>query len=116
MKIFTSFKKHPRYLIIPLLCLFLAFYFTYHAVTGERGLLRLLELKKEIKKETNLAQQIHQERTHIQEKVNALSPESMDLDMLDEIGRQTLNVSEKEDYLIFEKDSDQKTLSSESSD
>jgi len=119
MSLFATLKKHPRYVIIPLFCLFLAFYFTYHTITGERGFLRFLALKKEIKKETALAEEIRTDRMRIQEKVKALSPESMDLDMLDEIGRKTLNVSEKDDYLIFEKQPtapDQKTLSSESAD
>ena len=119
MTFWKTLKKHPRYVIIPLFCLILAFYFTYHAITGERGLLRFLELKNEIKKEEALAQKIRQNRLEIQANVNALSPESMDLDMLDEVGRKTLNVGEKKDYLIFEKkptDSDQKTQSPESSD
>ena len=55
MSLIESFKKHPKYLILPLLCLFLAGYFTYHALTGQRGLLRYLELKKEIAKDTAIA-------------------------------------------------------------
>ena len=117
MSFFETLKRHPRYIIIPLFCLFLAFYFTYHTITGERGLLRFLALKKEIKKEETLAKEIRRNRLDIQANVNALSPESMDLDMLDEIGRKTLNVGEEKDYLIFERpESDQKTQSVESSD
>jgi cell division protein FtsB len=115
MSLIESFKKHPKYLILPLLCLFLAGYFAYHAVTGQRGLLRYLELKKEIAKDTAIAEAIHAERLEIQARVDSLSPESLDLDMLDEVGRRTLNLSEKDDYLIFEKDlkSDEKKIQSD---
>lgn len=104
MGLVESFKKHPKYLILPLLCLFLAGYFTYHAVTGRRGLLRYLELRKEIAKDTVIAENIRKERLELQVRVDSLSPGSLDLDMLDEVGRQTLNLGEKDDYLIFKKD------------
>ena len=115
MSLIESFKKHPKYLILPLLCLFLAGYFTYHALTGQRGLLRYLELKKEIAKDTAIAETIRTERLELQARVVSLSPENLDLDMLDEVGRKTLNLSEKDDYLIFEKHA-QKTQSDVSSD
>ncbi|MBO7332523.1 MAG: septum formation initiator family protein [Alphaproteobacteria bacterium] len=114
MSLIESFKKHPKYLILPLLCLFLAGYFAYHALTGQRGLLRYLELKKEIAKDTAIAENIRAERLELQARVDSLSPENLDLDMLDEVGRRTLNLSEKDDYLIFEKDlkSDEKKIQS----
>ena len=117
MKLWTTIKKHPRYAVIPLLCVFLTFYFVYHTITGKRGLLTFWALKSEIQKEEQIAKDIHQKRLDMQTTVSALSPESMDLDMLDEIGRKTLNVSDKDDYLIFENDTaTQKTPPSESSD
>ena len=119
MSLLESLKKHPKYVILPLLCLFLAGYFTYHAVTGQRGLFRYLELKKEIAKDKAIAETVRAERLEIQARVDSLSPESLDLDMLDEVGRRTLNLSQKDDYLIFEKDlksDEKKTQSAVSSD
>lgn len=115
MRFIEKLKKHPKYLILPLLCLFLAGYFTYHAITGQRGLIRYLELKKEVAKDTKIAQDIRQERLKLQARVDSLSPESLDLDMLDEVGRRTLNLGEKDDYVIFDKDAP-KTQSDVSSD
>ena len=62
MRFIETLKKHPKYLILPLLCLFLAGYFTYHAITGQRGLIRYLELKKEVAKDTKIAQDIRADR------------------------------------------------------
>lgn len=102
MTFLTAIKEHPRHFIIPFICLMIAFYFTYHAIKGERGLFRLFEITDEIQQAKSLVQNTNAEKQEMEQKVQALSPENLDLDMLDESGRRLLNVGEKNDYIIFD--------------
>ncbi len=101
-RLIDAVKAHPRHFIIPLIGLVITFYFTYHAIRGERGLFRLVEINGEIAQAQNVLAQTEQQKQAMDKKVKALSPESLDLDMLDESGRRILNVGEKNDYIIFD--------------
>ncbi len=95
-------KEHPRHFIIPAIGLLITFYFTYHAIRGERGLFRLFEINQEIDQAQKVLKETEQQKEKMNKKVKSLSPESLDLDMLDESGRRILNVGEKNDYIIFD--------------
>lgn len=102
MKIMETLKNHPRHFIIPFICLMITFYFTYHAIRGERGLFRLFEIQKEIAEAELLSQETTNLQTKMEKKVKALSPGNLDLDLLEESGRKALNVGDKNDYIIFD--------------
>ncbi len=102
MKLIETFRAHPRHFIIPFICLMITFYFTYHAIRGERGLFRLFEIQNEIIATEALSQETTNQLTEIEKKVKALSPGNLDLDLLDEAGRKTLNVGNQNDYIIFD--------------
>ncbi len=102
MKVLEALRAHPRHFIIPFICLMITFYFTYHAIRGERGLFRLFEIREEIAAAETLSTATATERAEMEKKVKALSPENLDLDMLDEAGRKALNVGGQNDYIIFD--------------
>ncbi len=95
-------QEHPRHFIIPAIGILITLYFTYHAIRGERGLFRLFEINQEINEAQSILKQTEEEKNEMDKKVKALSPGSLDLDMLDESGRRILNVGEKNDYIIFD--------------
>lgn len=95
-------QAHPRHFIIPMIGILITCYFAYHAIRGERGLFRLFEINQEINEAQTVLAQTEQQKQEMNKKVKALSPESLDLDMLDESGRRILNVGEKNDYIIFD--------------
>lgn len=101
MNVIRKIKFFVRAAIVPFLCLLLTFYFAYHAVVGEHGLRRMFRLKEELKITRKIAEEIHSRREQAQERVKMLSPDGIDIDVLDESARATLNLSDEKDFVIF---------------
>lgn len=102
MKLIQVFKDHPRQFIIPLIGIVITLYFAYHAIKGERGMIRYAQIQEEINQAQNVLDETEHQKSEMEKKVNSLSPGNMDLDRLDESGRTILNVGEKNDYIIFD--------------
>ena len=95
---------HPSRLrrwALPTICLFLVIYFVAHMIFGTHGLVRHAELNQEIEEARAIQQKTASEHERIRQKVYGLSPEHLDLDMLDEAGREILNLGEKGDLIIL---------------
>ncbi len=102
MHLVQEIRRRLRHVLAPLFWLILTFYFGYHAVNGERGLRRMFELKQEIKIASQVAEEIASRRARMEQKVRQLSPQSIDMDMLDESARSLLNMGTDGDYVIFD--------------
>ena len=76
-------------------------YFGYHLVNGDRGLLAMAHLEREVQiAEHNLAE-AEATRKIWERRVSALRNQSLDPDMLDERARILLNFSRKDDIIVF---------------
>ena len=82
-------------------------YFTFYAVKGERGLIKYMNLNKEVADARLMKQKYECEKNNWQEKVNRLSSQSLDLDMLDERARLVLNLAGEKEFVIFDSDLDE---------
>ena len=102
MQLIREIRRRLRHLLAPLCWLVLTFYFGYHAVNGERGLRRLFELKQEIRIASQVAEEISLRRAELERKVRQLSPQSIDVDMLEESARTLLNMGQDGDYVILD--------------
>lgn len=102
MQLFQEIRRRMRHLLAPLFWLVLTFYFGYHAINGERGLRRLFELKREIQIASQVAEEIALRRAEMEQKVRQLSPQSIDVDMLEESARTLLNMGQDGDYVILD--------------
>ncbi len=102
MRLGLEIRRRFRHILPPLFWLVLTFYFGYHAVNGERGLRRLFELRREIRVASRVAEEIAARRSEMERKVGQLSPDSIDMDMLDESARSLLNMGKEGDYVIFD--------------
>ena len=71
-------------------------------MNGERGLRRLFELKQEITVASQVGEEISARRSEMELRVRQLSPDSIDMDMLDESARSLLNMGTDGDYVIFD--------------
>jgi cell division protein FtsB len=92
---------HLKRAAVPVVCAALAFYFAYHAVIGDNGILAWRELQHE---EVRLKQQLagaRARRLELEHRVTLMRPESLDPDMLDERARETLNLANPNDITIF---------------
>ncbi len=85
----------------PTICLIITGYFIYHGIQGARGYRRMFQLKEEIILAKKIADETRAERHLLETKVKSLSPESMDLDQLEESAMRVLNMGNPDAQVIF---------------
>jgi len=87
--------------IVPVACLCIMAYFAWHAVHGDNGLLRLVEMRDQ---RAALEQQVasaRDVRRDLERDVALLRPESLDPDLLDERARAALGFAHPNELTIF---------------
>ena len=91
----------PRQILVPIIFAMMFGYFGYHLVNGDRGLLAMAHLQREVLvAEQNLAE-AEATRKIWERRVAALRNQSLDPDMLDERARVLLNFSRKDDVIVL---------------
>ncbi|MEX0923823.1 MAG: septum formation initiator family protein [Rhodovibrionaceae bacterium] len=76
-------------------------YFAYHAIEGERGVLAYLKLDSELESAQQIAEQVGQDRAVLEHRVDLLSPDSLDPDLLEEQARTLLNYGHEDEKVIY---------------
>lgn len=76
-------------------------YFAYHAIEGERGVLAYIRLNGELESAQQIATQVGQDRAVLEHRVDLLSPDSLDPDMLEEQARSLLNYGHADERVIY---------------
>ncbi|MDX6751316.1 septum formation initiator family protein [Geminicoccaceae bacterium 1502E] len=84
------------------LSLLLLFYFGFHAVHGERGLLAWLDVEREIEAVKVEHERLVDERLRLEARVEALQPDRIDPDLLEEQLRKMGYMSEGEVVVLPE--------------
>ncbi|MBR2033445.1 MAG: septum formation initiator family protein [Alphaproteobacteria bacterium] len=87
-----------------LICGIAVFYFAFHTVNGERGLLKYLYLRQEILQAQKVAAEYSQQKHDLEVKVRHLSNGSLDLDLLEERARIVLNLADNDDFIILDEE------------
>ncbi|NSM57048.1 septum formation initiator family protein [Wolbachia endosymbiont of Atemnus politus] len=96
-------RKKLLYLSTALLISSLTLYFSISTITGNRGLLVLMDLEKEIEYKKLLLKTISFEKEKLSNKVFGLYEKSLDLDLLDEQAKNALGyVSPKELMVVLD--------------
>ena len=91
----------PRQILAPVIFATVFGYFGYHLVNGDRGLLAMAHLQREVQIAHQNLTEAETTRKIWERRVSALRNQSLDPDMLDERARVLLNFSQKEDIVIF---------------
>ncbi len=78
-------------------------YFAYHLIQGNRGLLSWMNLSDEITRTQKLLDEAEQEKSTLEKNVKLLSPNTLDLDLLEEQNRKVLGLTYPGE-MIFLKD------------
>ena len=76
-------------------------YFVYHGIYGNRGFLRLGQIRQEYAQEESVANNVKQEKELLQKKVNALKNGAPDL--IQEEALRVLNMGTEDDLVILGK-------------
>ena len=80
---------------------FMFFYFAFHLITGERGLLAYVQLKGQLLEAKSKSAAIHEAKLDLANKVTGLRSESLNLDLLEEVARRDLGYSRKDEMVYF---------------
>ena len=102
MELFADFQTRLRKSGFWIFGAMIMVYFGFHAVNGERGLLKYIYLKQEIAEARLTAAKYNQEKTLLEEKVHHLSNKSLDLDLLEERARIVLNMAADDEFIILD--------------
>ncbi len=97
-------RKQAQSVMLPLLGMALSFYFAYHLVVGDRGVVAWTRLNQQIRDAKAQAATIHEEREALEHRVADLRPDSLDPDLLDEQARQRLNLVAPGETVILDED------------
>ncbi|MDE3060426.1 MAG: septum formation initiator family protein [Pseudomonadota bacterium] len=85
----------------PFLLVFVIFYLCFHAVSGERGLLALFTESRRLDALNAELTEVKSRRAAIEHKVQRLSDNSLDLDLLDEQVRAVLGKAGRNEIIYF---------------
>jgi cell division protein FtsB len=81
-------------------CALVGLYFVYYALHGDRGLATLARLHAQVRNAEARAADLRSKREEGEHRVAGLRPGSIDLDLLEERARLTLNYVRPEDLVI----------------
>src|SRR5262245_50890563 len=87
--------------LISLIGLCLCLYFAYHAISGNRSLMRMMTLRSQIETLTAERDMLTVERVALEEKVSMMRPGSLNKDLLEERARVVLGYKNENDVVIL---------------
>jgi cell division protein FtsB len=93
------FDRARPYLFSAVLAVLIA-YFSFHALTGERGLLTSEQRDETLVQRTAELQQVRAERMDLEARARLLRDSSLSADLLEERARSLLGFADPDDYVI----------------
>jgi cell division protein FtsB len=96
-----NFLRLSQKAVVPLLIFSIVGYFIYHAIQGERGILAWMHLHDRLFHAINVLEQTVKEKQTLEERVQALRPESINRDFLDQQVRLQLGYSHPDEVVLL---------------
>lgn len=93
----SQLRSNSVFIIVLLL---VTMYFTYHAISGERGYLAYIKLNQKLTTVESQLTVTQSEKLYLEHRVQHLRPESLDLDLLDEQARRVLGYASPDEYVM----------------
>jgi cell division protein FtsB len=91
----------PRRFVGPLVLVALVFYFTFHALNGDRGIFAMLKEQRKLEVLQQQLADVSAQRQVLERRVRLLSSASLDPDMLDEQARRELGYTAPGEAIIL---------------
>lgn len=112
MLIKSEKNKYGIYIKIVVL-LFVTLYFSYYLLRGEKGILSLLEKRKNLENLHSNYNEVKLEKIDIENQVHFLNDKTMDLDLIDELARKNLGFIKEGEIVVFDKEDAKKDTKQE---
>jgi len=103
MGLWYDIRRGLRRAIAPCLGFCALFYFGYHTVQGDRGVIAYLRLSAQLERTEMALMKSDAARDILARRVELLRPENLDRDMLDEQARRILGLAHPDDVVIYNK-------------
>jgi len=101
MALISQLKRYATGLVLPLIFAGIAWYFGHHAFDGDRGLVAMRQMDREIAEAKEVLARLDAERDRLERRANLLRPQGLDPDMLEEEARRLLNMGRPDDVVIM---------------
>jgi cell division protein FtsB len=90
----------PNKILMPFISILIVIYFTYHVFQGDRGVIALLRLQKNVSQLESERNNLIETKEHLEKNVYLLRPDSLDRDLLEERARAVLNFAYPSEIII----------------
>ena len=101
MTLLSEIRSRIRYIFWPTIWATLILYLTFHILQGERGLIAYWQINREVSAAKAIRNLLLKEKAILENRVNLLSPKSLDPDMLEERVRVMLGYSKPNETIII---------------
>ena len=99
---------HKRYILrqnlFAVIGLCLCFYFSYHALLGDRSYLKLMTLNHQVEQMAGRYDDLHAQKTALERRVSMMRPGSIDPDLLEERARHVLGYTKPGERVVLSAD------------
>lgn len=89
-----------RSLLVTIILSLLLCYFAFSALTGEQGLANWTSLQKKEKELSLVLEAIQAEKLVVEARIKRLSPETLDLDYVEELARKKLAYAREDEVIL----------------
>ncbi len=89
-----------RHNVVMIIGMLLCVYFSYHLMSGNRSIVRLIATHVKIEEQTRLHEELVLERARLEEKVKMMRPGSVDRDLAEERIQEVLGYAAPNDLII----------------
>jgi cell division protein FtsB len=89
-----------KQIVFPVVMVSLMVYFTYHIFQGQRGVIAWIQLDKKLKEQQLILDQLTAEKAALEKEAYLLRPDSLDLDLLVEKVRHSLNFAHPDEVSV----------------
>jgi len=97
----AEFRSRARHVVGPVIGICAVGYFAYHGINGDRGLIALWQVSKQVEEARVELAEVRGQRQQLASRVRLLHPNSLDLDMLEERARIVLNYGRADELVIL---------------
>ena len=101
MTILSEIRLRLRYILWPTIWATIILYISFHILQGERGLIAFWQINSEVSAAKVIKESLLKQKSILQNRVNLLSPKSLDPDMLEERVRIMLGYSKPNETIII---------------
>jgi cell division protein FtsB len=93
-------KINYKFIIFNFIFLFIICYFVFHCFVGERGYIKMLDLKEKVISRKSKLIALNEERSDLESKVSLVYDENINRDHLDELARKYFGLINEDEICI----------------